>query len=64
MLLGKFYTTFVAVVLITNILHMEVNMSDFSACPPGDRSGSEEKGNFKTCQYVSRETQTPKQLPW
>lgn len=62
MLLGSFCTTFVAVVLITNILLMEANMSEFSACPPGDRYGSGKRGKFKRCLYACRETQTPKLL--
>lgn len=63
MLLRKFYTTFVVVVvLIINILLMEPNMNEFSACPPGDRYGSGKRGKFKRCLYVCRETQTPKLL--
>lgn len=61
-LLGRFYTTFVAVGLITNILLKEANMSEFSACPPGDRYGSGKRGKFKRCLYVCRETQNPKLL--
>lgn len=62
MLLGRFYTTFVTVVLITNILLVEANMNEFSVCPPGDRYGSGKRGKFKRCLYVCRETQTPKLL--
>lgn len=62
MFLGRLYSTSVAVVLITNTLLMEANMSEFSACIPGDRYGSEKRGKFTRHLYVCRETQIPKLL--
>jgi len=62
MFLGRFYTTFVAAVLISNRLLTEKTMSEFSACLPGDRHGSGKRRKSKRCLYVCRKTQTPKLL--
>lgn len=59
--LGRFYSTFVIVVL-NDTLPMEGKMSEFSACAPGDRYGNGRRGRFKRCLYVCRGTQAPKLL--
>lgn len=61
MILGRFYSTFVTVVLIADTLLMKGNVSEFSACAPGDGFGSG-RGKFKRCLHVCRGTQAPKLL--
>lgn len=62
MFLGRFYSTFVTVVLIADTLLVEGNMSEFSACAPGDGYGNGTRGKFKRCLYVCGGTQAPKLL--
>lgn len=58
MVLGRFYSTFA----IADTLLMEGNMSEFSACAPGNRYGNGRRGKFKRCLHVCRGTQAPKLL--
>lgn len=60
MLLGRLYTTSVAVVLITNTLLMEANMSEFSACPPGDRYDREKKRKVQKTPVCLQRNPNPK----